>query len=835
MPQPDTVAKKLLVCAPSNAAVDEMVMRFKDGVKTFDGTFHRPSVIRLGRTDNVNTNVLDVTLEELVNAKMHGSGDKKPSNHDELNKIHLDLKAASDEQNVIRARLAEGNASGPGVDKLRLDLETLKRKKEQLGKKLDQIRDSGNTAQRDAEISRRKIQQDILNAAHIVCATLSGSGHDMFQNLNIEFETVIIDEAAQSIELSALIPLKYGCAKCIMVGDPKQLPPTVLSREAARFQYEQSLFVRMQSNDPDHVHLLDTQYRMHPEISMFPCRAFYDSRLIDGPNMATLRTAPWHQSEILGPYRFFNVEGQEQRYTTSLVNVAEVEVALQLFERLTTDCRGLNFKGKVGVITPYKSQLKELRNRFARRFGDTIFDAIEFNTTDAFQGRESEIIIFSCVRASADQGIGFLSDIRRMNVGITRAKSSLWVLGNARSLIKGEFWGNLITDAQKRDRFTDGDVLSLLKKPLFTLQNLPAKITDSTSSSKSQEDIEMPDAPMRSQKPPSKAASVHGPKLPGPTPQLQREDPAFLLSNAGYYPSRNNGLNPKAYCAMCGSFGHSTGYCDNEKAQVIAARCSRCGSLDHMWKVCTTERCLECGKFGHSVRTCTDPAPLSKSEQIKLRIEEQKHHSNLARAPERARKWQLGDHDKDVPMVRNSSLTPPPLNTNIHQKRKRDHSPPPPIPFYAPKEPRLAGARSASDMRVTTNGNTRGNVNGFQPRRAELPVRNGLPPRPEAIKGTGNNNIPVGARGNKHISIKENNAPNGSNQKVVDAAYTKMDEKPVPIPFNPTGSGAVEAALPANSNGSLKAGVASSSHHNNEVRNVIPETLFHQCDKCSTS
>ena len=821
MPQPDTVGKKLLVCAPSNAAVDELVMRFKDGVKTFDGTFHRPSVIRLGKTDSINTNVLDVTLEELVNAKMQVSDYKKPSNHDEINKLHLEHKAATDELNVIRAKLAEGNASGPGTDKLRLDFETLKRKREQLGKKVDQIRDSGNTVQRDADINRRKIQQDILNAAHIVCATLSGSGHDMFQNLNIEFETVIIDEAAQSIELSALIPLKYGCAKCIMVGDPKQLPPTVLSREAARFQYEQSLFVRMQANGPNHVHLLDTQYRMHPEISMFPCQAFYDSRLIDGPNMAILRSAPWHQSDILGPYRFFNVEGQEQRYSTSLVNIAEVEVALQLFERLTTDCRGLNFKGKVGVITPYKSQLKELRNQFGARFGETIFDAIEFNTTDAFQGRESEIIIFSCVRASINKGIGFLSDIRRMNVGITRAKSSLWVLGNARSLIKGEFWGNLITDAKKRNRFTDGNILGLLSKPLFTLQNLPSKAANA-SNFRDQEDVEMPDAPIQSQKPPSKAASVRNLKLPGPTPQFQRVDPASLLnSSGGHHPSHNNGLNPKSYCAMCGSSEHNTAFCDNEKARAISGQCNRCGALDHMWRNCRTTRCTECGKFGHTERTCTDPAPLSRIEKEKVRKEELKHRSNIARVSQNQRKYQLGDHDTDVPIVRNSSLTPPPPDTQVHQKRKRDFSP---TPFNPPKGPRQAGARSASDTRGMMNEYPHGNANGFAPQRAELPVPTVLPTRAGASKETGNNNIPFGPRGKKYEGGKENKFPSVTIPKVVDAAYSKADEQPAQMPSIPSGPQAAQATSPTIDKSSMIRGGGLPSDRNNAVRPTLLDT-----------
>jgi len=109
--------------------------------------------------------------------------------------------------------------------------------------------------------------------------------------------------------------------------------------------------------------------------------------------------------------------------------------------------------------------LVEMKSRFARQYGDGIFEEIEFNTTDAFQGREREIIIFSCVRAKATGGIGFLGDIRRMNVGLTRAKSSLWVLGDSRSLQQGEFWSRLIEDAQSRDRYTSGDVMALLSKP----------------------------------------------------------------------------------------------------------------------------------------------------------------------------------------------------------------------------------------------------------------------------------------------------------------------------------------------------------------------------------
>lgn len=463
------VQKKLLVCAPSNAAVDELVARLKIGIKTLKGETHKINVVRLGRSDAINSNVRDVTLDELVNKALEGEsrGNKIISERDKLHQRAGQLKQ---ELAQLRPKLEEARTMDIKDAERRLQREFDEKKREQarLGAKIDEDKDSGNTVARDNEIRRRLVLQKIIDGAHVLCSTLSGSGHEMFKNLNVEFETVIIDEAAQCIELSALIPLKYGCTKCILVGDPKQLPPTVLSRSAASYGYEQSLFVRMQKNHPDDVHLLDTQYRMHPEISIFPSQQFYDGKLIDGPNMAALRRKPWHGSSILGPYTFFDVKGTQTSGARghSFINQEELNVALQLYERLRIDFSTYDFRGKIGIITPYKAQLGQLRSRFQQKYGDTILEDIDFNTTDSFQGRESEIIIFSCVRARASGGIGFLEDIRRMNVGLTRAKSSLWVLGDSRSLIQGQFWAKLLADAKSRDRYVEGDVLSLLRKPI---------------------------------------------------------------------------------------------------------------------------------------------------------------------------------------------------------------------------------------------------------------------------------------------------------------------------------------------------------------------------------
>ena len=519
--------KKILIAAPSNAAVDELVMRFKDGIKVPGGATQKISVVRLGRSEAINSAVKDVTLEELVNARLGekmGSGNN--NSKQDIQSVMMEHKKASEDMVELRHKMDATRQKGEQVPAADDQLhESLRRTKTALSAKIDKLREEQNSASRDADINRRRMQQEILDSAHVLCATLSGSGHDLFQGLNVEFETVIIDEAAQSIELSALIPLKYGCSKCILVGDPKQLPPTVLSRQASKYQYEQSLFARMENNHSKDVHLLDTQYRMHPEISAFPSKTFYDSRLRDGGDMARLRARPWHNSQILAPYRFFDVEGMSQSAPKgrSLVNDAEIAVALAMYDRLVSDVPKYNFKNKIGIITPYKGQLKALKQRFSARYGEGILNAIDFNTTDAFQGRESEIIIFSCVRAST-QGIGFLNDVRRMNVGLTRAKCSLWVLGNSKALIQGQFWRALVDDAKDRQLYTQDNLLKLLDRPLLTEAMMKDDI-EMSGMDEGQGDIAMDGVQ-------NTAATVNDPEAPS------RDGTATPTSEAPSKPSR---------------------------------------------------------------------------------------------------------------------------------------------------------------------------------------------------------------------------------------------------------------------------------------------------------
>ncbi|KAJ6260855.1 hypothetical protein Dda_3516 [Drechslerella dactyloides] len=468
--------KKLLVCAPSNAAVDELVIRLKQGAVKQSGEIVVPAVVRLGRLDVINQAVHDVVLDALVDKKINFQKEKENGANGKPNEKPKSLEELRSQMNTLLAEKKEkwnaidqarGEQREPPLN-LRQEVEALSRKIRDTGRQMDEVRDQAGMVNRNNDIRRREFMQQVLDEADILCATLSGAGHDTLRNLNVEFETVIIDEAAQSIELSALIPLKFGCKKCIMVGDPKQLPPTVLSREASKFAYEQSLFVRMQKNHPETVHLLSIQYRMHPAISYFPSQMFYNSQLEDGPDMESLRSQPWHQSLFFGPYRFFNVLGQESMSGHSMKNIHEVNVALMIYKRLVADFPETDFDGKIGIITPYKTQLQALRQKFMENYGDQILKTVDFNTTDAFQGREREIIIFSCVRASQRSTVGFLSDIRRMNVGLTRARSSLFVLGNAETLGKNEFWAKLVDDARKRDVYSEGKFEQLLRRPCRT-------------------------------------------------------------------------------------------------------------------------------------------------------------------------------------------------------------------------------------------------------------------------------------------------------------------------------------------------------------------------------
>ncbi|BEI80229.1 hypothetical protein CcaverHIS002_0107580 [Cutaneotrichosporon cavernicola] len=452
------VKTKILVVAPSNAAIDEVCKRLMDGVPSAQGGRIHPKVVRIGVESSVNVAVKDVSLDNIVEARVNDESQRRDGGGSELTRVQTELDAVKNQIKEKQLEMSRVQGNDQKLKEIETELHSLNAKRTKLGQQQSRAKDAARDATRHLNGARRAARDAVLKEADIICATLSGSGQEVLSAY--QFETVIIDEAAQAIEMSCLIPLKYGAKRCIMVGDPNQLPPTTFSVEADNNKFNQSLFVRIAQNKGSHMNLLSIQYRMHPEISELPSKLFYSSRLKDGPRMAEKTAAIWHKTPIFGPYHFVNVNGHETKAGTSTRNTDEARAAVDLYRNLEFQYgKRIDFTMRIGVITMYKEQLNELKRQFRNVFGEEIVEKIDFNTVDGFQGQEKDIIILSCVRSGPNlTTIGFLKDFRRMNVALTRAKSTLFVLGNASTLERSDQrWNTIVNDARERGLLVDYD------------------------------------------------------------------------------------------------------------------------------------------------------------------------------------------------------------------------------------------------------------------------------------------------------------------------------------------------------------------------------------------
>lgn len=246
-----------MVCAPSNAAVDEIAKRLQDGIPTVYGVV-KPNVVRVGTIESVNASVKDLLLDRLIEKELELTAQDKEASKsfakrrdalaEEIRKLQLDI-------DDIERKLSECTDRNQ-MYSLRDRQKELINKRNKTKTMIKSVYDEQRDYSRDLEVSRLRARQQVFNKADVVCCTLSSSGHETLTSAGLTFETVIVDEAAQSVEISSLIPLKYDCKRCVLVGDPNQLPPTVLSLVAAKYSYEQSLFVRLQKNAPKDVYLL---------------------------------------------------------------------------------------------------------------------------------------------------------------------------------------------------------------------------------------------------------------------------------------------------------------------------------------------------------------------------------------------------------------------------------------------------------------------------------------------------------------------------------------------------------------------------------------------------
>ncbi|ERE71319.1 putative helicase senataxin [Cricetulus griseus] len=443
---------RVLVCAPSNAAVDELmkkiILEFKEKCKDKKnplGNCGDINLVRLGPEKSINTEVLKFSLDSQVSHRM-----KKdlPSHIQEMLRKKEFLDGQLDELSRQRA-LCRG---GREMQRLELDgcIVKVSKERQELASKIKEVQGRP-----------QKTQNTIILESHVICCTLSTSGGLLLESAfrgqgGVPFSCVIVDEAGQSCEVETLSPLIHRCNKLILVGDPKQLPPTVISMKAQEYGYDQSMMARFCKLLEENVEQnmigrlpilqLTIQYRMHPDICLFPSNYVYNKNLKTNRMTETIRcSSEWP----FQPYLVFDVgDGSERRDNDSYINVQEIKLVMEIIKLIKDKRKDISSRN-IGIITHYKAQKTMIQKDLEKEFDKK--GPAEVDTVDAFQGRQKDCIIVTCVRASAVQGsIGFLASLQRLNVTITRAKYSLFILGHLRTLMENQHWYELIQDAQKR-------------------------------------------------------------------------------------------------------------------------------------------------------------------------------------------------------------------------------------------------------------------------------------------------------------------------------------------------------------------------------------------------
>ncbi|KAJ1617727.1 P-loop containing nucleoside triphosphate hydrolase protein [Pavlovales sp. CCMP2436] len=309
------------------------------------------------------------------------------------------------------------------------------------GTRPDLLRYSADEIGQQAGPNRQAIMDARLRAiktAEVVCCTCVGAGAPLLDRM--AFGCVLVDEACQATEPATLVPIVRGCQSLVLVGDQCQLPPTITSEAAERDGMSVSLFERLLRAKVRPA-LLRVQYRMHPTIGEFPCDAFYAGAVTTGIRAADrppVTGFAWPKADM--PVAFVHARGgSESAEGASKSNAVEAELVCRIAYDLIA-AGGISAE-QLGVISPYNGQVTLLRRLLGRALGAHA-RAVEVASVDGFQGREKEVVIVSTVRANGRGQVGFLSDWRRANVALTRAKRGLLVVGDAPTLCaEPRAWG----------------------------------------------------------------------------------------------------------------------------------------------------------------------------------------------------------------------------------------------------------------------------------------------------------------------------------------------------------------------------------------------------------
>ena len=399
--------QKVLACAPSNTAVDNLLEKLIAG---------KQKVVRIGHPARVAERLRDYTLDGLV--EQH------------------------ENQSVIRDMYRE-------AEQIYRRAAKWTRSKRARGER-QEMRREARELQQHARLMEQQAIDSTLGRAEIICATTTFNEDVLGERW---FDLVVIDEACQSVEPGCWQPI-LRCDKVVMAGDPMQLPPTVLSNDAARQGFSLSLLERQLKLHGDSVtRLLNVQYRMHEQIMSFSSDHFYGGRLVADQSVCSHRLFDLElvaENELTrDPVTFIDTAGagwDEELEPDGMSKRNPQEAALVVKKVRALIESGLA-ADDVAVIAPYAAQVRLVRQLLAEQDSaeqgrcDT---DVEVDTVDGFQGREKEAVVICMVRSNGDGEIGFLSDERRMNVALTRARRKLIVIGDSATLGGHEFYQSLL-------------------------------------------------------------------------------------------------------------------------------------------------------------------------------------------------------------------------------------------------------------------------------------------------------------------------------------------------------------------------------------------------------
>ena len=395
---------QVLVCAQSNMAVDWISEKLVDrGI----------NVLRIGNPTRVNDKMLSFTYE----------------------------------------RRFEGHPDYPHLWAIRKAIRELRGHRKRGDEKFHQKLESLKSRATEIEI---RINNELFAEARVIACTLVGSANRLLDGQ--KFGTLFIDEAAQALEAACWIPMRR-VSRVVLAGDHCQLPPTVKSIAAMKAGLGKTLMERIVENHPEAVTLLRIQYRMNDDIMRFSSNYFYGGQVESAPEVKYRSILDmdvpmtWIDTNELGNLDDLeNLEKPDFREqfvgeSFGRVNKAEAEVtllALQHYFNQIGKQRLLDERIDVGIISPYRAQVQLLRRLLMKReFFKPFRRAISINTVDGFQGQERDIIVISLVRSNDEGQIGFLRDLRRMNVAITRARMKLIILGDRPTMTRHPFYRQL--------------------------------------------------------------------------------------------------------------------------------------------------------------------------------------------------------------------------------------------------------------------------------------------------------------------------------------------------------------------------------------------------------